>query len=182
MVATGSKARALPIPGFEHTITSDDIMKMAELPESVVFIGGGVIAFEFGHVFQRAGPQVTILEVMDCALPMKEPEIVDALLVESRRIGMEIITGAVTSGIVAEDGGYTVHFAADGKEHTRSIAMVANGAGRVANLSDLDLAAAGIDMAGPVLSVDKYLRSTSNPSVFGAGDTISGPQLSALAT
>lgn len=59
MVATGSKARALPIPGFEHTITSDDIMKMAELPESVVFIGGGVIAFEFGHVFQRAGPQVT---------------------------------------------------------------------------------------------------------------------------
>jgi len=61
---------------------------------------------------------------MDCALPMKEPEIVDALLVESRRI----------------------------------------------------------DMAGPVLSVDKYLRSTSNPSVFGAGGTISGPQLSALAT
>jgi glutathione reductase (NADPH) len=182
VVATGSKARSLPIPGFEHTITSDDIMEMAELPESVVFIGGGVIAFEFGHVFQRAGAQVTILEVMDRALPMKEPEIVDALLVESRRIGMEVITGAVTSKIVAENGGYTVHFAADGKEHTRSVAMVANGAGRVANLADLDLDAAGIDMAGPVLSVDKYLRSTSNPSVFGAGDTIAGPQLSALAS
>jgi glutathione reductase (NADPH) len=182
LVATGSKARSLPIPGFEHTIPSDGIMEMAELPSSIVFIGGGVIAFEFGHVFQRAGAQVTILEIMDRTLPMKEPEIVDALLVESRRIGIEIITGAVTSKIVAEDGGCTVHFAADGKEHTRSVAMVANGAGRVANLADLDLAAAGIDMAGQVLSVDKYLRSTSNPSVFGAGDTIPGPQMSTLAT
>jgi len=44
LVATGSKARSLPIPGFEHTITSDDIMEMVELPESVVFIGGGVIS------------------------------------------------------------------------------------------------------------------------------------------
>jgi len=140
------------------------------------------LAFEFGHVFQRAGAQVTILEVMDRALPMKEREIVEALLIESRRIGMEVITGAVTSKIVFENGGYTVHFAADGKEHTRSVAMVTNGAGQVANLADLDLAAAGIDMAGPVLSVDKYLRSTSNPSVLGAGDTMAGPQLSALAT
>ena len=182
LVATGSKARSLPIPGFEHTITSDDIMEMAELPRTILFIGGGVIAFEFGHVFQRAGAQVTILEVMERALPQKEPEAVDKLLEESRRIGMEIITGAVTSAIVAEDGGYTVTFSADGKEQTRKVAMVANGVGRVANLADLDLAAAGVEMAGPVLSVNRYLRSTSNPGVFGAGDTIAGPQLSALAT
>ena len=86
--ATGSKARSLPIPGFEHTITSDDIMEMAELPRTILFIGGGVIAFEFGHVFQRAGAQVTILEVMERALPQKEPEAVDKLLEESRRIGI----------------------------------------------------------------------------------------------
>lgn len=182
VIATGSAPRSLPIPGFENTVDSNDLLEMEQLPESILFIGGGVIAFELGHVFQRAGSQVTILEVMDRALPNNEPEVVDKLLEESRRIGMEVHLGAVTSQIVAEGGGFTVHFAHGGADKTAKVAMVANGAGRIANLGGLDLEAAGIETAGPVLAVDGYLRSTSNPDVFGAGDTVAGPQLSALAT
>lgn len=57
VIATGSKARSLPIPGFEHTVDSNGLLDMDTLPASIVFIGGGVIALEMGHVYQRAGAQ-----------------------------------------------------------------------------------------------------------------------------
>ncbi|TGR61414.1 NAD(P)/FAD-dependent oxidoreductase, partial [bacterium M00.F.Ca.ET.194.01.1.1] len=64
VIATGSKPRSLPIPGAEHLTTSDDVLNDPVLPRSVVFIGGGVIAFELGHVYACAGVEVTILEAL----------------------------------------------------------------------------------------------------------------------
>ena len=74
VIATGSVPRELPIPGWDHTITSDDILVGRELPESLVFIGGGVIAMEFSHVFARAGTKVTVLEAMPTLLPRLDPD------------------------------------------------------------------------------------------------------------
>jgi glutathione reductase (NADPH) len=62
VIATGSKSRRLPFPGAELMITSEDVLSERTLPASIVFIGGGVIALEFSHVYSRAGAQVTILE------------------------------------------------------------------------------------------------------------------------
>ena len=53
VVAAGSKPRPLPIPGAEHMVTSDDMLSESKRPESIVFIGGGVISLEFGHVYAR---------------------------------------------------------------------------------------------------------------------------------
>ena len=62
VIATGSTPRPLPIPGAELMITSDEVLSERILPGSVVFIGGGVIALEFSHVYIRAGAKVAILE------------------------------------------------------------------------------------------------------------------------
>ena len=64
VIATGSKPRPLPIPGAEHMITSDEILSDRALPGSAIFIGGGVISFELGHVYARAGVGVMILEAL----------------------------------------------------------------------------------------------------------------------
>ena len=61
VIATGSKPRALPIPG-DLMITSDEVLSEEVEPDAVVFVGGGVIAM--GHVYARAGTKVTILEAM----------------------------------------------------------------------------------------------------------------------
>ena len=53
VVAAGSKPRPLPIPGAKHMVTSDDMLSESKRPESIVFIGGGVISLEFGHVYAR---------------------------------------------------------------------------------------------------------------------------------
>src|SRR5262249_7670929 len=55
VVATGSKPRPLPFPGADLMITSDDVLSEERQPRSVLFVGGGVIAFEFAHVYVRAG-------------------------------------------------------------------------------------------------------------------------------
>src|SRR5438132_4635399 len=64
VIATGSKPRRLPFPGAELMITSDDVLSERALPGRVVFVGGGVVALEFSHVYRRAGAEVTILEAL----------------------------------------------------------------------------------------------------------------------
>ena len=76
MIATGSKPRPLPIPGAELMITSDEMLSERELPASVIFVGGGVISLEFGHVYARAGAEVTILEALPQLLPAMDADAV----------------------------------------------------------------------------------------------------------
>lgn len=184
VIGTGSKNRELPIPGFEHAITSDDILNLPERPNSIVFIGAGVIALEFGHVFVRAGSKVTLLEVAPQPLPMLDEDAVAALTKESKRIGIDIRTSVSTKNIEKTSDGYRITFEENGKDVTLTADVVANGAGRIADVEDLDLAAAGIDHDRHVIAIDENLRSISNPNVYVAGDAnaASGPQLSPVAT
>lgn len=183
VIATGSKPRPLPIDGAEHMITSDDILEMTALPESLIFIGGGVIALEFSHVFARAGCQVTILEVMPRLLPPMDADAVAAVHAETERIGIEILTEVEVQQIAEGAGDLEVRYTHQGADHVRTTSIVANGAGRIADVDDLDLAAGGIDHDGLHIAVDEHLRSLSNPNVYVAGDALVGPaQLSPVAT
>src|SRR5207244_5047132 len=83
VIATGSKPRPLPIPGAEKMITSDEMLSERELPSSVVFVGGGVIALEFGHIYARAGAKVTILEALPQLLPAMYAVAIELIQAES---------------------------------------------------------------------------------------------------
>ena len=58
VIATGMKPLELKIPGAEHLLISDDFFKLKDLPEKVLFIGGGYIGMEFSHILARAGVKV----------------------------------------------------------------------------------------------------------------------------
>ena len=183
VIATGSKSRPLAISGAEHLITSEDILEMAELPARLVFIGGGVIALEFAHVFARAGTRVTILEALPRLLPRLDPDAVAKLHAESERIGIEIFTGVEVGAIAKTDGGLEVRFTHDGVDRRVVADRVANGTGRIPDLDGLDLDAGGIDHDGLRIAVNDHLRSVSNDRVFVAGDALwSSAQLSPLAS
>ena len=183
VIATGSKPRPLPIPGAEHMITSDEVLSERELPGEVVFIGGGVIAMEFSHVYARAGAKVTILEALPRLLPRMDAEAVAAIQADTERLGVTVKTGVSVKEVTQADGRLRVLYEHDGAEQAVVADRVVNGAGRIANVDTLDLEAGNVAHDGIAIDVDGYLRSTSNPSVWVAGDAlVTSPQLSPVAT
>jgi glutathione reductase (NADPH) len=183
VIATGSKPRPLPIPGAEYMITSDEILSERELPRAVVFVGGGVISLEFGHVYARAGADVTILEALPRLLPAMDADAVAQLQAESERIGIRVRTAVAVKKIEPFNGRLRVTFEHDGIEQTLEACRVVNGAGRIANVDTLGLEAGNVAHANGRVSIDARLRSTTNPIVHVCGDAVpTSPQLSPIAT
>jgi glutathione reductase (NADPH) len=182
VVATGSRPRSLPIKGSEHMITSDEVLSERALPSAAVFVGGGVIAFEFAHVYARAGCDVTILEVLPRPLTGFDADAVDRICTESERIGIKVRTQVKVHGIEKQDNRFRVIFESQGDEQTVACDRVINGAGRVANVDALDLDKGNIARKDGRITTDGYLRSTSNPRVYLCGDILTSPQLSPVAT
>src|SRR6266702_893660 len=141
VIATGSKPRPLPIPGAEHMITSDEMLSERELPGSVIFVGGGVISLEFGHVYARAGADVTVLEALQQLLPAMDADAVARIQTESERIGIRVKTGVSVKRIEPANNRLRVIFTHEGAEHAAEADRVVNGAGRVANVDTLNLVA-----------------------------------------
>jgi glutathione reductase (NADPH) len=183
VIATGSRPRPLPIPGAEHMITSDEMLSERKLPGSVIFVGGGVISLEFGHVYARAGADVTVLEALPQLLPAMDGDAVARIQAESERIGIRVRTNVGVKGIKPADSRLRVTYVHEGIEHVIEADRVVNGAGRVANVDRLDLAAGNVEHANGRVAVDQHLRSTSNRLVYVCGDAVPvSPQLSPIAT
>ena len=182
VIATGSKPRPLPIEGAELIITSDEVLSERERPQSVVFIGGGVIALEFGHVYACAGTKVAILEVLPRLLPALDEDAVQEVRKESERIGIKVHTGVTVQRVEKAGGRLRTIFEEGGKKHAIESDRVVNGAGRIANVAEIDLDAGKIAHDGFRIAVDDYLRSKTNPAVYVCGDVTASPQLSPVAT
>ena len=183
VIAAGSKPRPLAIPGAEHMVTSDDMLSESKRPQSIVFAGGGVISLEFGHVYARAGSSVTILEALPQLLPAMDADAVARLQAESERIGLQISTGVRIERIEATGGRFRVIFTHEGTEKAAEADWVVNGAGRIADVESLGLAAGQVDHDNGRIAIDSYLRSTSNSRVYVCGDAVpTSPQLSPIAT
>lgn len=183
VIATGQKPADLKISGAEHLTTSDQFLELNELPRRILFIGGGYIAFEFAHVAARAGAQVTILHRGARPLVRFDPNLVDHLVQRTRDIGIDVHLRTQAEGIERTSGGLTVHASAAGHKLAFETDMVVHAAGRVPEIDDLDLAAAGVEWDERGVKVNEYLQSISNPAVYAAGDAAAsgGPPLTPVA-
>src|SRR2546427_614387 len=77
LIAAGAKPADLGFEGREHLVTSEQFLDIDVLPPRVLFVGGGYISFEFGHVAARAGATVTIVHEGARPLNEFEPDLVD---------------------------------------------------------------------------------------------------------
>jgi glutathione reductase (NADPH) len=182
VVATGAKPRALDVVGHELVVTSDALLELDSLPKSIAFIGAGVVAFEFAHVFVRAGVEVTLFESGPRALAPHEKGCAERLLEASRALGIQIVTHAKTKSVTRDGDAFVVSYEHEGATKSLRVALVANGAGRVPDYAAIALDAAGVDLVDGKPKLEPNLRSVQNPRVWFAGDVRPGPQLSPLAT
>jgi glutathione reductase (NADPH) len=202
LIATGSKPMNLNIPGEENIVTSDQFLELGceNLPDTIVFIGGGYISFEFAHIAARAGANVTILHRGKQPLEHFDHDLVNRLVQKSRDIGIDVkLEAAVKSIDKSQSSSKTTTTNFDGDSRSKLVVyysspdsskkdgsnwnideislsrieagMVIHGAGREPNIDGLDLMnAAGIDYTRRGIMVNEYLQSVSNPAVYAAGD------------
>jgi mycothione reductase len=93
-IASGSRPFIPPIKGVEDVayLTNESVLELKEKPASLIIIGGGYIAVEYGHFLAATGTRVTILEMADRLVLSEEPEISELLKKQlSRR--MKVYTG-----------------------------------------------------------------------------------------
>lgn len=170
VIASGAKPMEFGFPGEEHLITSDEFLELEQLPERLLFLGGGFISFEFAHVAARAGSEVRILEMLPRPLQNFEVGLVDRLLEAGREAGVEVDLRTKVTSIQPRDGHLRITAEAYEGERTFEADAVVHGGGRVPEIDDLDLKAGGVQREKDGVTVDDTLRSVSNAAVHAAGD------------
>lgn len=185
IIATGSSAKVLPIPGADSpkVVTSTELLALKELPKRLCIIGAGVIGMEFASVFQRFGSEVTVVEYLKECLPMLDSDIAKRLRKLMEKRGITFHMGA---GVKSIDGS-SVLFEQKGKEVSVEADYVLMATGRKPNTEGLNLEAAGISLApNGTIPVDEHFRSINgqcsmvNGQCYAIGD-VNGRQMLAHA-
>jgi glutathione reductase (NADPH) len=178
VIATGAKPMPLPIEGAEHLIDNEAFLNLEQLPKRIVLVGGGYIAAEFAHIAARAGAKVTILQRGPRMLKGFDPDLVGWLMEKFDEIGVNVRTNSEAKAIEKVDNGYRVTVSGEGAEETIEADLVVHAAGRIPDIDELNLEAAQVEVVKGHLALNEFLQSTSNPSVYAAGDANSmGPAL-----
>lgn len=174
VIATGAMPMPLEMPGAELMIDSTEFMELEELPEEIVFVGGGYIAFEFAHFAARFGSKVTILHMGEMPLEKFEPDIVHYLLEGMKALDITVKVNTKVTGIEKQQDGFKVkaEHKKDGKAqevfyHTQ---LVIHSAGRVPAILALDLDKGGVENTKKGVKVNDYMQSPSNERVYACGD------------
>jgi glutathione reductase (NADPH) len=183
LIAVGAVPMRLGISGEEHLATSTQFLELSELPRRIALLGGGFIAAEFAHIAARAGAQVTVVEQMGRMLTPFDPDLVDALMEKTRRLGVELWLGTRVERIEQTTDGFRLHARSGEEPVSVDVDRVVHGAGRVPDIAGLDLAAAGVETNSGRLHLNEFLQSVSNPAVYAAGDgAAKGPPLTPVAS
>ena len=170
VIASGSKPRVLEFEGGHFAKSSTDFLNLEKLPKSLLFIGGGYIAFEFAHIAARCGAEVTIVHRGENPLGNFEQDIVKHLVSATKKLDIKLILNTEVMAIEKVDNQYRVKGKSTKKTEYFEAESVFNSAGRPPAIFDLELDKADIAFTNKGVTVDKYLQSTSNPHIYAAGD------------
>ena len=172
VIATGTSPAVPTIAGLDGVKfwTNREAVKVEQLPESLVILGGGAIGVELSQVFARFGVKVSIIEGMNRVLAIEEPEASAVLDEVLRRDGIELYVNARAQSVEPRGDAVTVNLQ-DGRTVTGQQLLVATG--RRANLRDIGLETVGLDPSSRLLEPDDHLHVGER--LWAIGDvTVSG--------
>ena len=182
LIACGGIPRHLDLPGLREVrvLNSYSILNLTEIPESLLIIGGGVIALEIGQMLQRFGCQVTILERGDRPLAEFDPRLTAPLCGLLAAEGLRQHFGVEIQGVEPEGSGVAVRAIVNGRPARLTAARLMLAVGTVPATGGIGLELAGVacDRQG-FITIDAQCQ-TSVPGIWAAGD-VTGPPLLAPA-
>jgi dihydrolipoamide dehydrogenase len=171
LIATGSEAIILPIPGVKegieagYVLTNREILDLTIIPQRLAVVGGGVIGLEMASYFSSAGAQVTVIEMLNKIAGPTDHEISSILQKNLERKGiqfkLEAKVTSLTKGMLEYEEG--------GMKHTLETDFVLLSVGRKPVISGFGLETLGIMTERGRIVVDEK-GQTNVPGVFASGD------------
>lgn len=158
ILATGSRPRALSGMPFDgrRVLNSDHLLASTHVPKTLAVVGAGAVGVEMATLYAAFGSQVTLLEREANLVPQEDPEVSRELAKQFERRGIRCLVSAEPPYPTAE---WTL------------VAV-----GRVANVEDLGLEAAGVALEQGSIKIDDANRTTQS-HIFAIGDCVPGPMM-----
>lgn len=180
IIGAGSRPSLPDIDGMSEAepYTSDTIMRLDELPQSLMILGSGFIAAEFAHIFSSLGVNVRVIARSGLMMRSEDADIAESFTRQAKKFYTVDTHVSVTS--ISRDGQVTVTGTQNGQPYSATADEILVATGRTRNTDTLDCAAAGYDLDGDRLVVDSYQRVLSHgkvvDGVWALGD-ISSPYM-----
>jgi NAD(P) transhydrogenase len=179
VIATGSEPAHLPGIAFNRStiLDSDDIvLRLEQIPQTLVIVGAGVIGMEFASMFAAVGTKVTVVDGRHEMLDFCDPEIIEALRYHLRDLRVTFRFGETVTQVAESEAG-TVTTLASGKQIVADAVFYS--AGRQGATDGLALENAGLeaDQRGRIEVGPQYRTAVEH--IYAAGDVIGFPSLAA---
>ncbi|MDA5339200.1 dihydrolipoyl dehydrogenase [Stenotrophomonas maltophilia] len=189
IIAAGSQAVKLPNFPWDdkRVMDSTDALELAEVPGSLLVVGGGIIGLEMATVYSALGSKVTVVEFMDQLMPGADKDLVKPLADRLKKQGIDVHLKTKASGVTADAKGITVTFDAAEEGQAPALAQgtfdrVLVAVGRSPNGKKIDAEKAGVQVTERgFIPVDRQMR-TNVPHIFAIGDIVGNPMLAHKAT
>ncbi|MDQ3229940.1 MAG: dihydrolipoyl dehydrogenase [Pseudomonadota bacterium] len=184
IIAAGSQP--VKLPGFPwddaRVMDSTDALELADVPKTLLVVGGGIIGLEMATVYRALGSAVTVVEFMEQLMPGADTDLVKPLADRLEKQGVAIHLKTKVVEAKAEKTGITCAFEGASQPERATYDRVLVAVGRNANGDKLDADKAGVrvDERG-LIPVDRQMRSNV-PHILAIGDVIGQPMLAHKAT
>ncbi|MDY7223315.1 dihydrolipoyl dehydrogenase [Halalkalibacterium halodurans] len=185
IIATGSSPRVLPgmeIDG-EAVLTSDEALKMEQLPKSMLIVGGGVIGIEWASMLNDFGVDVTVIEYGPRILPTEDADIAKEAERLLKKRGVTFKTNAKVLAETLEKGDNSVAIEAEvvGVSERFTAEKMLVSVGRTPNVNDIGLENTDIEVIDGAIAVNEWYQ-TKESHIYAIGDVIGGMQLAHVAS
>lgn len=176
IIAAGSSAVELPmLPSDPRIVTSTGALKLANIPERMLVIGGGIIGLEMATVYSTLGSRIDVVEKFDGLLAGVDRDLVSIWLKRNGHRFDRVLTGTTVEKAIAGEEGIEVSFSGATNDVV-TYDLILQATGRKPNGDRLALEAAGLTAHNGFIPVDAQMR-TSAGHIFAIGDIVGQPML-----
>lgn len=168
ILATGQRSAILEIPGKEHFRTSTDFLSMKELPETIVFVGGGYISLELANIANSCGSDVHLLHHNKRPLKGFDEELTNDLIENLQKRGIHFHFNESAESISKQGAQYSVRLTGQG---SLSADRVFCATGRIPNVEGMNLEAIGVEYTHKGIVVNDHLQTTV-ANIYALGDCL----------
>jgi pyruvate/2-oxoglutarate dehydrogenase complex dihydrolipoamide dehydrogenase (E3) component len=172
VIATGARPAVPALEGLREAgfLTNETVFDLVERPRRLAVIGGGPIGCELAQAMRRLGSEVVLFHNKDHLLDREDADAAAIVQAALRRDGVELALSSRLLKVESSAAGRRLRYAGADGEREALVDQILVGAGRLPNVEDLGLEAAGVAYdARQGVRVDDRLRTT-NRRVFAVGD------------